>query len=426
MNLIFQNAAATYARSLVALLLGLFSSRWVLQALGASDFGLYAVVGSVVTVFSFLGWMLNISVARNYAFEIGRSNRNSEQLGQWFSAAWAIHFALAVGILLVGWPVGELIVRRGLCIPAERVETCVLVFRLSLLSACAAILAVPFGAMFTAQQKFVKMAFLGLGQTFVVFFGAIWLLNLEGDRLLVYAGYMALAFVGYAIAQVVWGMVEFPVCRALFVRPCWEKVRAILSFAGWTFFGSGGYMVTLSGGACVTNLFFGAGANAAYGVSQQVQYHSEQLANSMVGAFEPAVTARAGEGNRMGFLRLVRQSGFLSAALFLLIAIPLFILMDWVLELWLGTPPEGTSAVCRVMLVGMAVNRLTTGQQLALNARGRIAGWQMTTGCIWMMSVPVAAVFAWSGCGMTSAAWAYLVSAIGCGIANLLFARRLV
>lgn len=128
----------------------------------------------------------------------------------------------------------------------------------------------------------------------------------------------------------------------------------------------------------------------------------------------------------MGFLRLVRQSGFLSAALFLLIAIPLFILMDWVLELWLGTPPEGTSAVCRVMLVGMAVNRLTTGQQLALNARGRIAGWQMTTGCIWMMSVPVAAVFAWSGCGMTSAAWAYLVSAIGCGIANLLFARRLV
>lgn len=428
MNKIFTNAAATYGRCVVALALGLFSSRWVLQALGATDFGLYSVVGSVVTVFSFLGGMLTISVTRNYAFAIGRAEGSGEaklELPQWFTAAFAIHLVLALGIVAVGWPVGEWAVRHWLTIPCERVATCVWVFRLSLLAAFACVLAVPFGSMYTARQKFVKLALFGLGQTFVVFFGALWLLSATGDRLFGYAFYMTLAFVGYAVAQIAGALIEFPECRAWFVWPGRDKVRAILAFAGWTMFGSGGYMVALSGGAFVTNRFFGAGANAAYGVSQQVQYHSEQLANAMVGAFEPAVTASAGEGDGAGFRRLVKQSGLLGAGLFLLVAVPLFILVEPVLKLWLGTPPEGTASVIRIMLAAMAINRLTTGQQLALNARGRIAGWQIASGCCLLASVPLAAVLAFCGCGMAAVAWSWLVAYAGCATTNVLFARRM-
>lgn len=72
----------------------------------------------------------------------------------------------------------------------------------------------------------------------------------------------------------------------------------------------------------------------------------------------------------------------------------------------------------------MAVNRLTTGQQLALNARGRIAGWQIASGCILAASVGLAALLAWRGCGMASAAWAYLAAQLGCAAATVYFARR--
>lgn len=40
------NIAATYGRSLFALVCGLFTSRWVLMALGQSDYGLYGVSGT--------------------------------------------------------------------------------------------------------------------------------------------------------------------------------------------------------------------------------------------------------------------------------------------------------------------------------------------------------------------------------------------
>ena len=424
MNLIFQNAFATYARSVVALGLGLFSSRWVLQALGATDFGLYAVVGALVGLFSFLGGLLNASVARHYAFSLGEKG-DGEELADWFAAAFRIHLLLAVAVLLVGAPAGEWAVRHVLAIPVDRVPTCVRVFRLSLLAAAANLLAVPFVAMYTARQKFVKLAVFGLGQTAVIFFGALWLRHAACDRLLAYAGYMSFAFAGLAAVQVAGACAEFPACRALLRSARRDRMRAILAFAGWNLFGGGGWIVAVNGGACVTNLFFGAAANAAYGVAQQVQYHSEQLANAMVGAFEPAVAASAGEGDRGKFRALVRQSGLLGAGLFLLVAVPLFVLLDPVLKLWLGTPPEGTATVCRIILVAMALNKLTTGYQLALLAKGCIAAWQVATGCIMFACVPVAALFALWGFDMTSAALAYLVGYLGYAAVTVFFARRL-
>ena len=47
---IFLNIVATYGRSLYALVCGLFISRWVLAALGKTDFGLYGVVGGMMVI----------------------------------------------------------------------------------------------------------------------------------------------------------------------------------------------------------------------------------------------------------------------------------------------------------------------------------------------------------------------------------------
>ena len=47
---ILLNIVATYGRSLYALVCGLFISRWVLAALGKTDFGLYGVVGGMTVI----------------------------------------------------------------------------------------------------------------------------------------------------------------------------------------------------------------------------------------------------------------------------------------------------------------------------------------------------------------------------------------
>ena len=47
---IFLNIIATYGRSLYALVCGLFISRWVLAAVGKSEFGLYGMVGGMTVI----------------------------------------------------------------------------------------------------------------------------------------------------------------------------------------------------------------------------------------------------------------------------------------------------------------------------------------------------------------------------------------
>ena len=413
------NAAVTYARSLIALVLGLFSARWVLAALGAVDFGLYAVVGSMMAFVSFFGGVLGISVARHYAFAVGGGSQ--KDLAAWCAAACRVHLVLALVLTAIAWPMGEWCVRNVMVVPPDRLGACLWVFHLALVTLFTTVAAVPFNAMYIAHQRFGKLAAFGLAQTAVMFCGAWWLRGAGCDRLIAYAGYMTLAFSGIAAAQVVGAWIEFPVCRHPFATDLGGRIKSLLSFAGWSVFGTGGWIVGAHGSAFVTNRFFGAAANAAYGVSQQVQYHTEALANALVGAFEPAVTSQEGAGKRDMSVQLACRAGFFGATLLALFALPLAMELSTVLALWLETPPAYAVQVCTIMLCAAVLNKLTMGQQLALNACGRIAGWQVSVGLGQAVMLPLAAAVAFCGGGVVSASIAAAAAMAICAAMNVWF-----
>ena len=49
------NVLASYGRSLLALICGLLTSRWILMALGQSDYGLFGVVGGLMVFITLPG-----------------------------------------------------------------------------------------------------------------------------------------------------------------------------------------------------------------------------------------------------------------------------------------------------------------------------------------------------------------------------------
>ena len=126
------NAAVTYARSLLALVLGLFSARWVLAALGSVDFVLYAVVGAMMSFVSFIGGVLGISMARHYAYAVGGGDQ--EDLAAWCAAAFRIHVLLAFALTALAWPLGEWCVRNVMVVPPDRLVACLWTFRLALVT----------------------------------------------------------------------------------------------------------------------------------------------------------------------------------------------------------------------------------------------------------------------------------------------------
>lgn len=91
-----------YVRMLFGMVVSLYTSRMVLQALGVEDYGIYNVVGGVVAMFSMISSSLSSSVSRFLTFELGKGNL--EGLKKSFSTSLSIHVVLALAFILLGKP----------------------------------------------------------------------------------------------------------------------------------------------------------------------------------------------------------------------------------------------------------------------------------------------------------------------------------
>jgi O-antigen/teichoic acid export membrane protein len=418
------NTAATYTRSVIAIGFALFSSRWVLNALGQTDFGLFSVVGSLILFITFLNNLLSGSTARHYAFSIGQGD--PAEVNCWFNASLSIHLCLALALVLAGWPIGQYVVAYVLKIPPARLDACLWVFRISLASAFASMLSVPFVAMFTAKQHISELAAWGIVQSALAFTLAFLLRYAPGDRLFFFAAGTVAIIVLVQAAQILRALRVFEECRVdcgkWFDR---DRLREIFSFAGWNLFGWAGVLFRDQGSAILLNLFFGANVNAAYGIASQVSTQTNQLSAAMLGAFSPEVTACEGRGDRERMLSLSQRASKFGTILVLLFAVPLIVEMHYVLKLWLGTPPPYTELFCQLILAAFLVDRLSVGYMLAVNAHGRIAGYQATVGTILLLTLPLSWVFLKLGLAPTSIGVAFICTMTVTSLGRVLWGRRL-
>ena len=418
------NTAAAYARSVLAAGLALFSSRWVLNALGQTDFGLFSVVGSLIVFVTFFNNVMAGSAARHFAYAIGQGD--IDEVNKWFNTAFSIHLVIPVILIILGWPVGEYCIRHVLTIPPERVQSCAWVFRLSLISSFISMASVPFVAMFRAKQIIAELSVWEMLQA-VLAFSLAWLLTIaSGDRLLFFATGMVAITVFIQTSQVCRGLWVFRECRVQ--RSLWfdaPRFREIFSFASWTMIGVFGGTLRNQGSSILLNLYFGPNVNAAYAIANQVSTQTGNLSAAMFGAFSPEITASEGRGDRTRVLDLSHRVSKLGTLLVLFFAVPLIVEMQYVLELWLHEPPSYTALFCQLMLVTFLLDKLTAGYMSAVNAHGKIAAYQATLGTILVMTLPLAWLFLHIGYPPTSVGFAFIMTMTACSFGRVLWMRYL-
>jgi O-antigen/teichoic acid export membrane protein len=386
------NTVATYGRSVLTLGLSLFSSRWVLNALGATDFGLFNVVGALIVFLAFFNVVMASSAARHFAYAIGKSD--IDDVNKWFNTSLSIHLILPAILIAIGWPIAEYAVRNVLTIPPERIDACVIVFRISLIGAFVNMASIPLIAMFTAKQRLVEIAFWGLLQSVIILCFA-WILNrVSSDRLLFYAAGMVGINVFFQVIQIVRAFWMFPECR-LRLQSGFDpgRLKELFRFAVWATVGIFGTTLRDQGSTVLLNLHFGPLLNAAFGIARQVSAQVNQLSSAMMGALVPEITAREGRGERARMLQLSHQSCKYAFLLVLFFAAPLIVEMDYVLKLWLRNPPEHTAIFCRLIIGTFLISRLTAGYSVAVNALGKMAGFHSTVGGLLVLTLPLAWLF---------------------------------
>lgn len=424
------NTLATYGRSVFALALGLFSARWVLQALGKEDLGLFGVVGSILVCVTFVNAMMSAAVSRFYAFAVGEERLVGEKgrtlVVEWFNAALSVHLVLPFLLLAIGYPVGIYAIRHWLVVPEGRLYACEVVFKMSLLSAFFNIVSVPFVSMYRAYQLITELSFWGIVTTLLTFLSALALLRVDGDRLIAYGVAMSLISVAVNGIQVVRACRQFRACTVrwsfMFNR---MRIRKLFGYSFWEFFGVFGDVVRGQGTVFLINRHLGAALNAAYSIGNSVCAQTQSLASAMLGALQPAIATTAGEGDRARAVALAARSSKFSAFLILLFCVPLLLEMDEVLRLWLVEPPEGTAAVCRCILVATVCHKLGIGQHMLVCSYGKIAGMQFLLGMISLATVFLVLLFLKLGWGIFGVGMSFVISYSALTGVRVLFARRL-
>ncbi|MDA3926407.1 MAG: hypothetical protein PF904_17090 [Kiritimatiellae bacterium] len=309
--------------------------------------------------------------------------------------------------------------------------TCIWVFRLSLVSAFVCMASAPYIGMHTAKQRIAELALWGSLNTIFAFSLAYYLTKYKGDTLLAYSVGLVGITIIFQMVQVFRARCMFPECR-IKVRYLYDKarLRQVLSFSGWRLFGSLGAMLRNQGTAILLNKYFSPVSypyvNASYSVANNVSSYTQTLSTALLGAFTPEITATEGRGDRERVLVQASRASKFGTYLILLFAIPLMFEIDYVLVIWLKNPPQLAGIFCRLILTMFIIDKITFGQQVAVSAKGDIAGYQMTVGGCLLLTLPIAWLFLHLGYGATSVGWAFLITFFFCSAGRLFWARYLV
>lgn len=387
-NRIIINTLVQYIRSVVYMLLTLFSTRFVLEALGHSAYGVYALVGSVVYMAGFLTQSLATSTQRFLSYSHGLSDK--EELNRIFSNAFFLHIIVALTIVLVMIAI-EPICMGALNIPTELVSTSVFVYYIVVLMVMLTFVTSPVRALFIARENIVYVSVIEMLDAVLKLVGAIVLPYIPIDSLKLYAIIMALISLFNFSAYYVYARIRYEECRGLKLSIIsMFTIRRLLNFAVWNVYAVGATVLRTQGLAVVFNRFLGTIANAAYGIALQVSNAAGFIALSILNAVNPQLMKAEGAGDRKRMLLLSMIESKYAFLTMGLILIPVIVEMDQVLKFWLDNAPEYATLFCRFILIAYIMDQMTIGLTSANQAIGRIRNYSLLISTIRLMTLPIA------------------------------------
>lgn len=379
---IAKNTLLLYIRTLFIMLVTLYTSRVVLNTLGVTDYGIYNVVGGVVAMFSVISSSLSSSISRFITYEIGHGN--FDKLKRIFSTSVNIQIGISLVILVLAEIFGVWFLNTKMNIPAERLSAANWVLQCSLLSFIINLISVPYNACIIAHERMSAFAYISILEAILKLAVVYMLLISPYDKLVTYA---ILLVVVALLIRLTYGQYcrrHFEESRYKFV---YDKplVKKMTSFAGWSFFGNGAYMLNVQGVDMLINVFFGVTLNAARGVATQVQNAVMQFVNNFTVAVNPQITKSYAAGEMVYMYRLVCRGARFSYFLLFIFVVPLVCEADYVLWLWLKIVPEHAPAFLRLSLFGTLMTLLGNSMLTAISATGNIKRYQLwvtLVGCL--------------------------------------------
>lgn len=403
------NSAIMYARMAIDTVLALFTTRFALQALGIVDYGLFSVLGGIISFMVVFNTIMLSTCNRFMAVSIGKGD--SHIINKTFNVNLIIFISCAFVLLILAVTIGDWYVRNKINYEGPR-ENVLLVYYFSVLGSIVSTLGTPYNGLLMAKERFFLFSFIDVALHIVRFVVVLGLVYFFKEKLLIYTILQATTISLPPVIYWFYCKRKFPeITEFHFVKHKADYLE-VFGFSGWVAFGAIACVIRNQAAALLVNFFFNTVMNTALGIANSLNYYVTLFANNLTQPMQPQITKSYAAHNYDRTESLLVMSTKMSFLLMLFIGVPFFVDAEWIIRLWLGQVPQYAVSFTILLIIDNIVMSFNSGLSLVLFADGRIALYQIVINVLRLLAVVTGYVVLNSGFPPESLFIAYILFSI--------------
>lgn len=375
-----------YARQILLMVIALYTSRVILQTLGADDYGIYNVVGGFVAMFNVLSGAFTVAISRFIAYVLGEDD--DKKLREVFSTALVVQSVMGLVIVLLLSTVGVWYVRNVMVLPEGRMSAALWVMAFSAITFFIDLIAVPYNALIVAHEHMKAYAYIAIFEGLMKLAISFVIVISPFDKLISYGFLMLVTAVTVRFCYTRYCRKHFANCK-FHMEVHRHILKEMMTFVGWAFLGNGAVVLRDQGTNMLLNLFGGTTVNAARGIAQSVNSAVQSFANNFMSATQPEITKLRATNQLPEMQKLILRSCRISYFLMLIMSVPLIKNIDYVLLIWLGEVPEYTNVFVIYTLVDSMLVAIDNPLLYGLLATGEIKNYEIFMSSICVLTLPL-------------------------------------
>ena len=368
---VFKNTIYLNIKTVISTIVGLYSTRLILNALGSEDFGVYGTVAGAIALFSMFSSALTVTTQRFMTFSLGKGNVNEQKVV--FTNTIILHVILGLIIVAILESLYYPMFHGIINIPDNRVHTAKLIYQFMCFSSFFTIITVPFDALINAHEDFLYYSIVGIIESTLRLGVAFLITYCFVDKLFFYGLLLALISVSLMIIMRVYCKRKYIECE--FSLSKYYNKMSLLQITKFALWQSVGSFAGFFGSHCsnlLLNHYFGTIVIAAKSIGDQVASQLYVVSSNMMRAFNPVIVKAESEGNTEYMLELSMKASRFGYMLYLVFAIPFCFSMPFLLEIWLKNVPKWAVLFCQLQIIRMLLEQITTPLYTSLVAKGNI------------------------------------------------------
>lgn len=369
-------------RMVLITVVALYTSRAILEALGVDDYGIYGVIGTVVTMASFLNNSMAGATSRFITFELGRNDE--EKVKSIFSTSLLIHLLIALGVAVLAETVGLWFVNTQMKFPPERMTAVNVLYQFTILTMVVNFTQVPYTAVIIAREKMNIYAYIEIVNVVLKLAAVYIVLIFKTDKLILYGILVFCITATVAMIYRIYCMKHFPEAKSglKYDKPLMKKMMA---FSGFDLYGNMCGTLRYQGQPVIINLFFGVVANVASTITSLVTASVRGLTSSISQAFRPQIIKQYAVENVQEMSRIMLKANQFTLLAFALVGIPVFIEVPAILNIWLGQIPEYAVVFLRLALISAFIEICIEINHVGIHATGFIKYMSFFNGTFYLL-----------------------------------------